>query len=92
MTTSSSHISAIASGILAALSSTSSEKEAIWSGLGGLVVAANNKTFRSPRKLVIAPIVVVPSRNIRCMFKAANDNGCDKDGTSGPNNILKVVY
>lgn len=22
------------------------------------------------------------------MFKAVNDNGCDKDGTSGANNIL----
>jgi len=92
VTTSSSHISAIASGILAALSSTSNEKEATWSGRGGVVVTAANKTFRSPRKLVIAPIVVVFPRNFQRVFKAVDDNGCGKDGTSGANNILEVVY
>jgi hypothetical protein len=25
------------------------------------------------------------------MFKVVNDNVCDKDGTSGANNILKVI-
>ena len=63
VTTSSSHISAIALGILAALPSTSNENEAIWLGAGGLVVAATNRTFKSPIKLVIAPIVIVPFRN-----------------------------
>jgi len=76
-------------GILAALLSTSSEKEAIWSGAGGLVVAATNKTFRSPRKLVIAPIFFVSSRVYLLMFEVINDNGCDEDGTSGANKVLK---
>jgi hypothetical protein len=91
LTTSSSHISAIALGILAALPSTSSEKEEIWAGAGGLVVAATNKTFRSPRKLVIAPIFFVSYRVYLLMFEVTNDNGCDEDGTSDASNVLKVI-
>ena len=56
MTTSSSQISAVSCGYFCALFSARREKDAISSAAGGFIVAAVNKTLKSPKNSPSAPI------------------------------------